>query len=65
MKPNPCYKCEERTQYCHSKCEKYSAWNEEHRAFKAEVNKRKAYEAVACDADIKRWYKIKKGKNIR
>ena len=24
---NPCYKCEDRHQGCHAKCERYAEWN--------------------------------------
>lgn len=36
MKKVPCYKCEERTETCHSECERYLAWAEEREKFRNE-----------------------------
>lgn len=41
----PCYKCEDRTQDCHSICEKYISW-------KAERDKRKESER---EAELQEW----------
>lgn len=40
-KMNPCYRCEERTDRCHSECEKYTAWATEHAEKKAEERKQR------------------------
>lgn len=36
MKKNPCYKCEDRTEICHSECERYIKWAEEREKFRNE-----------------------------
>lgn len=39
---NPCYECRERTQECHSICERYKAWSEEIRDRREEIKAKKA-----------------------
>ena len=34
---NGCYKCQDKRAHCHSTCEKYKAWKEEHNAKQAEI----------------------------
>lgn len=35
----PCYKCEDRHQHCHAKCERYAKWDAERAKEKAKRNK--------------------------
>lgn len=35
----PCYKCEDRHQHCHAKCERYAKWDAERAELKAQKNK--------------------------
>lgn len=47
----PCYQCEERFVGCHSSCEKFSTWSENHKKNKREIQK-KVY--IERQADYRR-----------
>lgn len=47
-----CYGCEERKAGCHSTCEKYKEWKEEHDARQAEIRMRRDKERRADNTII-------------
>lgn len=47
----PCYQCEERAVGCHSSCEKFGTWSENHKKNKREIQK-KVY--IERQADYRR-----------